>query len=144
LFRLALRHPIAYVTDIKSIYHMEADNRGSRWVFSGNNPFADNAREYFRQQGQSGRIEEMPEDVQQYVAFHQFGAALPNAVAGNHRVLRKIAADCWSVRGYRWKSLRWWCLSWLPHPCLLFILQLYRRWQGHPLKYFPIRSNYRQ
>jgi glycosyltransferase involved in cell wall biosynthesis len=143
LFRLALRHPIAYLPQIKSVYHMEAKSRTSQVVFSGDNPFAGEAREFFRNQCNIACIDTMPARVQQYVGYYQTAALYSNWLAGNRKVLQQIISDCWGIRGYRMKCLLWRGLSRVPTSWLILARWAYCHGRGRVPSRLCIRNTFR-
>jgi glycosyltransferase involved in cell wall biosynthesis len=143
LFRLALRHPIAYLPEVKAIYHMEADNRASGSVFSGNNPFAEGTREFLRQRGQPERIEEVPANIQTYLGHYQTVALFSNWLAGNRNALRQILSDCQRIRGFRLKCLSWRCLAWVPSSWVMLARMAYCYSRGRTPSRLSIRSTFR-
>jgi glycosyltransferase involved in cell wall biosynthesis len=141
LFRLALRHPVAYCPQVKSIYHMEAENRSDAYLYRGNFPFFKHARDWI-----SGGMETnaLGEDVLQYLAFMHTRGLYRNWLAGDPCAMREIIRDCKKIRGYQLKCFVWNLLVWVPHPWVLALWRFQSRLRGGPGQLPPVRSIYRK
>lgn len=140
LFRLALRHPIAYYPIAKAIYHMEAENRTGGCVYSGNFQFFEAARAFSRALGTASHI---GADVKQYLGEMHTGGLYRNWLAGNRAAMREIIRDCGGIKGYGIRCFLWRPLVCIPHPVVLFGWRLQSRMRGRDGKLPPVRSVYR-
>lgn len=140
LLSLGLRNAMAYCPVAKTIYHMEAENRTDRWLYSGNFPFFEHARAFLRE---SGGANQLSEDVQQYLGYKHTDCLYRNWLAGNRAAMREIISDCQGIPGYRLKCFLWRFLVWIPYPLVLFAWRLNSRLHGRDGILPQIRSIYR-
>jgi glycosyltransferase involved in cell wall biosynthesis len=136
LFRLALRNRVAYCPISKTIYHMDAENRLDRWLWSGNYPLFEHAREYLRECGDG---QQLGEDVKQYLAHFHTRGLYSNWLAGNPKAMREIIHDCKHIKGYRLKCLLWRPLVSVPYRLVLFAWRVHSRLRGRDGKLPPVR-----
>ncbi len=140
LFRLALRHPIAYCPLEKAIYHMEAENRTGGCVYSGNFRFFDDARAYCHATG--GGIS-LSEHVRHYLGYMHTGGLYRNWLAGNRKAMREIIRECHSIPGYRMKCFFWRPLIAMPNSLVRLGWKLQSRLRGRNGRLPPLRNIYR-
>ena len=95
LLSLGLRNAMAYCPVAKTIYHMEAENRTDRWLYSGNFPFFEHARAFLRE---SGGANQLSEDVPTYFGYKHTDCLYRNWLAGNRAAMREIISDCQAFR----------------------------------------------
>ena len=107
LFRMALRHPVAYCPVVKAIYHMEADNRSDAWLYSGNFPFFKAARAFLKEHEASPLLRR---DIERYLGYRHTRGLSRNWLAGNRAAMQDIFRDCGRIKGYR-LMCRWWRLA---------------------------------
>jgi glycosyltransferase involved in cell wall biosynthesis len=140
LFRLALRYPVAYCPVPKSVYHLDAENRSDKYLWSGNFPFFEDARRFLRETGGGRRL---GADVEQYLGYMHAQGLYRNWLAGNHAAMREIIRDCRAIRGYRLKCFLWQSTLWIPHSLSCIAWKLQSRLRGYDGKLPPTRSIYR-
>ena len=141
LFRMALRYPIAFCPIPKTIYHMDAENRLDQWLWSGNYPFFDHAREFLRS---SPPGYSLTEATTRYLAFMHTGALYRNWLAGNSHAMREIIADCGDLPGCRLKCLLWKPLISLPYSFVRTVWRIQSRLRGNRGALPPIRPIMRE
>jgi glycosyltransferase involved in cell wall biosynthesis len=143
LVRMALRHPIAYVPEVKAIYHLESDNRTDKYTYSGNFPFFVAARTYLNESGQSTKL---PVEAEYYLALMTTRSLQSNWLAGNYAAMREIINDGYNIKGFRVICVWWWLVSLIPHPVVLagwWMRSVAARCLGRRGKMNPVRSIYR-
>ena len=140
LFRLALRFPVAYYPLTKAIYHMEAENRSDGYLYSGNFPFFEHARDYLREHNAP---DELTEDAKLYLAYKHTGGIYRNWLAGNTAAIREIISDCHRIHGYRLKCFLWRLLLLVSHSWVLVLWRIQSQIQGRHGKLPLVRDIYR-
>ena len=113
LLSLGLRNAMAHAR-CQTIYHMEAENRTDRWLYSGNFPFFEHARAFLRE---SGGANQLSEDVSNGI-LRLYGtptACTAIGSAGNSAAMREFISDCPGIPGYRLKCFLWRFLVWIPY-----------------------------
>jgi len=141
LFRMALRYPIAFFPIHKTIYHKDAENRLDQWLWSGNYPFFEHAREYILQSGGKATL---TADAIRYLGYMHTGALYRNWLASNKPAMREILADCAKLRGYRATCFCWRFLVWLPSPLVQLAWHTQSKLRGNVGKLPPVRPIMRQ
>ena len=141
LFRIALRYPIAFFPIHKTIYHKDAENRLDQWLWSGNYPFFDHAREFIMESGGNATL---TDNAIRYLAYMHTGALYRNWLAGNKPAMREIIADCGKLPDCRAKCLFWRFLVWLPSPLVRLAWRTQSRMRGGLGELPPLRPIMRQ
>jgi hypothetical protein len=141
ILRLALRFPMAYKPVAKAIYHMEAENRSSQWLYSGNFPFFESARAFLSECG--GNCE-MSEDLKQYLALLQVRMLYHNWLSGDRMSMKQIIRDCQNIKGYRLSCFLWSLIAWIPNPIVIYSWSLLSSLRGRDGRLPNIRNIYRK